>query len=69
MEKRVERIEQTIVRHDEQIASLFSKVDDVNEHLIGIQKSIDQIKYIGIGMVVYFTISEIGFLSGLKMVA
>ena len=69
MEKRVERIEQTIVRHDEQIASLFSKVDDVNEHLIGIQKSIDQIKYIGLGMVAYFALAEIGFLAGLKMVA
>ena len=68
MEKRVERLEHTIVRHDEQISSLFGKVDDVNTHLVGIQKSIDQIKYIGLGMVTYFALTEIGFLAGLKLV-
>jgi len=30
MEQRIERLEQTTTRHDEQIATLFSKVDDVN---------------------------------------
>jgi len=30
MEQRIERLEQTTTRHDEQIAALFSKVDDVN---------------------------------------
>jgi hypothetical protein len=28
MEQRIERLEQTTTRHDEQIATLFSKVDD-----------------------------------------
>jgi len=30
MEQRIERLEQTTTRYDEQIATLFSKVDDVN---------------------------------------
>jgi len=67
MKEKVELIERTIARHDEQIARLFSKVDSVNSHLIDIQKSLDQIKYVGIGMLFYFVISEIGFIEGLKL--
>jgi len=67
MKEKVELIERTIARHDEQIARLFSKVDSVNQHLIDIQKSLDQIKYLGLGMLAYFVISEIGFIEGLKL--
>jgi len=67
MKEKVELIERTIARHDEQIARLFSKVDSVNQHLIDIQKSLDQIKYLGLGMLAYFVISEVGFIEGLKL--
>jgi len=67
MKEKVELIERTIARHDEQIARLFSKVDSVNQHLIDIQKTLDQIKYVGLGMLAYFVISEVGFIEGLKL--
>jgi len=67
MKEKVELLERTIARHDDQIASLFQKVDSVNGHLIDIQKSLDQIKYIGVGMVFYFIITEVGFIEGLKL--
>jgi len=67
MKEKVELIERTIARHDEQIARLFAKVDLVNGHLVDIQKSLDQIKYVGLGMLAYFVISEIGFIEGLKL--
>jgi hypothetical protein len=36
MEQRIERLEQTTSRHDDQIATLFSKVDDVNPSFVSV---------------------------------
>jgi len=69
MKEKVELLERSVARHDDQIARLFSKVDSVNSHLIDIQKTLDQIRYIGLGMLFYFIISEIGFIEGLKVVS
>ena len=46
MEERLNRVESAITRHDEQIASLFSKMNDVNAHLTNIQNTLNQIKYV-----------------------
>ena len=67
MESRVERLEQTTARHDEQIAKLFSQMSDMNVHLTSIQKTLDQIKYIAVGMVIYFTLQELGFFAAFKV--
>jgi len=68
MEDRLNRAEASIVRHDEQIASLFSKVHDVTAHLTCIQNTLNQIKYIAIGMIAYYTLSEFGFFAAFKTV-
>lgn len=68
MSDQIENIKRSIERHDDQIARLFSKVDSTNEHLADIQNSLLQIKYVGLGMLFYFVISEIGFIEGLKLV-
>jgi len=67
MEDRVKRLEDTTARHDEQIAKLFSQMSDMNSHLTSIQKTLDQIKYIAIGMVIYFTLQEFGFFTAFKL--
>ena len=69
MQQRIDRLEQTVTRHDDQIAKLFQKVDDVNLHLKAIQSTLDQIKWIATGMLAYFALAEFGFLAGLKILA
>ena len=69
MKEKVELLERSVARHDDQIARLFSKVDSVNGHLEDIQKTLDQIRYIGLGMLFYFVISEVGFIEGIKAVS
>jgi flagellar biosynthesis chaperone FliJ len=69
MQQRIDRLEQTVTRHDDQIAKLFQKVDDVNLHLKAIQSTLDQIKWIATGMLTYFALAEFGFLAGLKILA
>ena len=68
MEQRLDRLEQSVSRHDEQIAKLFAQMSDMNTHLTAIQSTLDQIKYIAIGMVVYFTLQEFGFFAAFKAV-
>jgi len=67
MEDRVKRLEDATARHDEQIAKLFSQMSDMNVHLTSIQKTLDQIKYIAVGMVIYFTLQELGFFAAFKV--
>lgn len=67
MEQRINQLELSVNRHDDQIAKLFSQVSDMNAHLTSIQKTLDQIKYIGIGMIVYFTLQEFGFFTAFKL--
>jgi hypothetical protein len=68
MDDRLNRVETAITRHDEQIASLFSKMNDVNAHLTNIQNTLNQIKYIAIGMIAYFILQEFGFFAAFKAV-
>jgi hypothetical protein len=69
MKEKVADMEKRLSRHDDQIARLFSKMDSTNSHLTDIQKSLDQIKYTGIGALAYFIITEVGFLEGLKVIS
>ena len=68
VEQRLDRLEQTIVRHDEQIAKLFAQMGDMNKHLTSIQDTLNQIKYIAVGMVFYFTLQEFGFFEAFKAI-
>ena len=69
MEQRLEHLEKAVQRHDGQISALFGKVDKMNEHLTSIQRTLDQIKYMGVGAVVYFLATEFGLIAALKIVA
>ena len=66
MEKRVNRLEQTVTRHDDQIATLFSKVDDVNCRLDKIIQIMTRVQYGMYGAIVYYVLSEFGFLAAFK---
>ena len=66
MEQRIERLEQTTTRHDEQIATLFSKVDDDNCRLDKIIQIMTRVQYGMYGAIVYYVLSEFGFLAAFK---
>jgi hypothetical protein len=68
MEKRVNRLEQTVTRHDDQIATLFSKVDDVNCRLDKIIQVMTRIQYGMYGAIIYYVLSEVGILEALQLV-
>jgi hypothetical protein len=68
MQQRMERIEQTCNRHDDQIARLFSKIDSTDSHLQDIRNSLLQLKFGFIGALAYFVLTEIGFSEGLKLI-
>jgi hypothetical protein len=69
MEHRLSQLELSVNRHDDQIAKLFAQVSDMNKHLTSIQDTLNQIKYIGIGMIIYFTLQEFGFFAAFKVVS
>jgi hypothetical protein len=43
-------------------------MNDVNAHLTNIQNTLNQIKYIAIGMIAYFVLQEFGFFAAFKAV-
>jgi len=67
MENRVNRIEQIIERHDGQIASLFSKVDDISISLACIQKTLEQIKFFVLGGLGVFLLAEVGIIEAIRV--
>ena len=69
MEQRVEHLEKAVSRHEDQIANLFSKVDNVNLHLTKIQNTLNQIRWMGTGAIVYYILTEVGLLAALKVVS
>ena len=68
MEQRLDRLEQTSARHDEQISTLSLKMGDMNQHLTAIQDTLNKIWYIAVGMVFYFILQEFGFFEAFKVV-
>jgi hypothetical protein len=68
MEQRIERLEEASARHESQISSLFSKIDDTNKSLAAIQNTLNQIRWTFFGAVGYYVFTEFGFLKALKFV-
>jgi len=56
-----------LVLHAEQIAKLFSQVQDTNDRLMAIEKSILQLKYMAYGFIFYGVSSQAGLLAALKL--
>jgi hypothetical protein len=69
MKERVDRLEQSLNRHDDQIARLFSKIDSTDNHLQDIRNSLMQLKFGFIGALGYFVLAEIGFSEGIKLLS
>ena len=67
MENRINRVEQILERHDGQIASLFSKVDDISSSLASIQKTLEQIKFFMLGGLGAFLLVEVGLIEAIKV--
>ena len=56
-----------LVLHAEQIDKLFSQVQDTNERLLAIEKSISQIRNMAYGAIFYGVASQMGLLTALKL--
>ena len=67
-EKRINRIEQTLVRQDEQIARVFSDITDIRDSQQDMLKMFAQFKGILIGGVVIFIALQVGLLEAFKIV-
>jgi len=53
MKERIDRMEATLDRHA--------------NHLTNIQRTIDQVRWMAAGMIGFYALTELGFLSALKM--
>jgi len=69
MEERIINLERTSERHTEQIETLFSKLDSVKTQLCSIQNTLNQIRYMFLGGLAWFILTEVGILTALKVMA
>jgi hypothetical protein len=69
MEERIINLERTSERHTEQIETLFSKLDSVKTQLCLIQNTLNQIRYMFLGGLAWFILTEVGILTALKVMA
>ena len=67
METRLNRVEQIVERHENQITSLFSKVDEISKALFCIQKTLEQIKFFVLGGLGFFLLVEVGIIEAIRM--
>ncbi len=56
-----------LVLHAEQIAKLFSQIQDTNDRLSAIEKAISQIRNMCYGGVCYAAITQLGILEAIKL--
>jgi uncharacterized protein YpuA (DUF1002 family) len=63
------RMQLQLDKHTNQIAKLFSKIDDTNANIQKIFNMLNQIRYFLYGGFAYFIASEIGMLDLIKLVA
>ena len=64
-----QRIQLQLDKHAQQIAKLFSKIDDTNAKIQKIFNILNQIRYFIYGGIAYFVASEVGLFNLLKLVA
>ena len=63
------RVQLQLDKHSNQIAKLFSKIDDTNDKIQKIFNMLNQIRYFIYGGFAYFLASEVGMLNLIKVVA
>jgi len=60
-------LEHKVAKHSDQISKLFSKSEDTNLKLDRITHTLNQIRWTFYGAVGYYAISELGFITTLKL--
>ena len=63
------RVQLQLDKHSNQIAKLFSKIDDTNDKIQKIFNMLNQIRYFIYGGFAYFLASEVGMFNLLTLVA
>ena len=63
------RVQLQLDKHSNQIAKLFSKIDDTNDKIQKIFNMLNQIRYFIYGGFAYFLASEVGMLNLIKVMA
>ena len=63
-----QRVQMQLDKHSQQIAKLFSKIDDTNAKIQKIFNMLNQIRYFLYGGFAYFIASEVGMLDLIKLV-
>jgi len=63
------RVQLQLDKHSNQIAKLFSKIDDTNDKIQKIFNMLNQIRYFIYGGFAYFLASEVGMFNLLELVA
>ena len=63
-----QRIQLQLDKHAQQIAKLFSKIDDTNAKIQKIFNMLNQIRYFLYGGFAYFIASEVGMLDLIQLV-
>jgi len=61
------RVQLQLDKHSNQIAKLFSKIDDTNDKIQRIFTMLNQIRYFLYGGFAYFIASEVGMFNVLKV--
>jgi hypothetical protein len=56
-----------LVLHSEQIAKLFSQIQDTNDRLLAIEKSISQIRNMCYGAVCYGVVAQLGIIDAIQL--
>ncbi len=63
------RVQLQLDKHSNQIAKLFSKIDDTNDKIQKIFNMLNKIRYFIYGGFAYFLASEVGMLNLIKVMA
>ena len=67
-ENRLLDVEKIVEKHTDQIETLFSKLDSVKTQLCSIQNTLNQIRYMFLGGLAWFILTEVGILTALKVI-
>ena len=62
------RVQLQLDKHSNQIAKLFSKIDDTNDKIQRIFTMLNQIRYFLYGGFAYFLASEVGMFNVLRLI-
>lgn len=68
-DERISILEISVTKHDSRLCNLEAKTEDMGSTLNTISQNLDQIKFIAIGMFIYFILQEFGLFAAFKVAA